>query len=301
MKTGLISSLQFYSTKDGPGIRTTVFCVGCNLRCAWCANPELMLPGEKYMYYRQRCIKCGTCVSASGGHITLEPEGCVIDRTAPLEWEALASLCSQNAYEKKGEVWNTEELSKKLLRDKEFYDISGGGVTFSGGEAALQAGFVRESAALLRREGVHTALDTAGLVPWSSLQPLLSEIDLVLYDMKAFDPGLHKDCTGADNALILENARRIAAMPKPMWMRMVLVPGWNDDLEDVRRRFRFIRSLGASVERTDILKYHNLGAGKYRQLGLDYPIAPGIACSDTFLETVRQIAKKEGIPIHIEN
>ena len=301
METGFISTLQRYSTKDGPGIRTTVFLVGCNLRCAWCANPELMLPGEKYMYYRQRCIRCGACVQISDGAVSLAEQGCSINRDAVKNWDALADICPQSAYEKKGMYLTSEELVEKLLRDRAFYETSGGGVTFSGGEAALQSSFVKESAAMLRKNGIHTALDTAGLIPWDRLSDLLEEIDLVLYDIKAVDPQIHHRCTGADNTLILENARRIASLGKPVWIRLVLVPGWNDDPEDLRSRLRLVRSLGDTVLRVDVLKYHSLGVSKYRQLGMKYLIPRGTRCSEQLTGLVRQIADEEQVAIHIEN
>ena len=301
METGLISTLQRYSTKDGPGIRTTAFLVGCNLRCAWCANPELMLPGEKYLYYQQRCIKCGACVKAAGGGVTLTQDGCVIDRSAPLDFAKLAHICPQSAYEKKGIRMTSGELTEKLLRDREFYAVSGGGVTFSGGEAALQAPFVKETAMALKEEGIHTALDTAGLIPSDRFMDLAGETDLVLYDIKAIDPGIHQRCTGTDNALILENARLLAKADKPMWVRLVLVPGWKDDREDIRARLRFVKSLGKAVRRVDVLKYHSLGAGKYRQMGIPYAIRHGTACSGELIRFVEETAREEGVDIKVEN
>ena len=300
MKTGLISKLQRYSTKDGPDIRSTVFMVGCNLRCLWCANPELMLPDEKYLYYRQHCIHCGACVSLSNGHIRFADEGCSIDRAACLDWAALCEACPRSCYEKIGETVTSSDLAEQLLRDKTFYETSGGGVTFSGGEAALQADFVRETAALLHKKGIHTALDTAGMIPWDKLQILLEEIDLVLYDIKAIDPGIHQRCTGTDNALILENARLLAEADKPMWVRLVLVPGWNDDREDIRERLRFVKSLGSAVRRVEVLKYHSLGAGKYRQMGIPYAIRPGTACSGELIRFVEETAREEGVDIEVE-
>ena len=148
MKEGFISTLQSYSTKDGPGIRTTVFCIGCNLRCAWCANPELMLPGEKYMYFKQRCIRCGSCIKHCHGEISMAENGCVINR-ANIDMDTLRQcedVCPKSAYEKVGTRITSAALAQKLLRDKEFYTVSGGGVTFSGGEAGLQADFVYETA-----------------------------------------------------------------------------------------------------------------------------------------------------------
>ena len=128
MKEGFISTLQSYSTKDGPGIRTTVFCIGCNLRCAWCANPELMLPGEKYMYFKQRCIRCGSCIKHCHGEISMAEDGCVIDR-ASIDMDTLRQcedICPKSAYEKVGTRITSADLAQKLLRDKEFYTVSGG-------------------------------------------------------------------------------------------------------------------------------------------------------------------------------
>lgn len=303
MKEGFISTLQSYSTKDGPGIRTTVFCIGCNLRCAWCANPELMIPGEKYMYFKGRCIKCGTCIKHCHGNISMAEDGCIIDRehTDIETLRQCEEVCPKSAYEKVGTRIISTALAEKLLRDKEFYTVSGGGVTFSGGEAGLQADFVYETAKLLRKEDVAVTLDTAGAIEWNTLSHLLKEIDLVLYDIKAIDEQIHKKCTGVSNKLILENAKKIADISKPMWIRMVLVPGWNDDLDDIKQRFEFIKSLGSAVKRVDVLKYHNLGEGKYYSLGIKYPIAPGTACSDEFITKVSEIADTIGVPINIEN
>ena len=303
MKEGFISTLQSYSTKDGPGIRTTVFCIGCNLRCAWCANPELMLPGEKYMYFKGRCIKCGSCIKHCHGEISMAEDGCIIDREHT-DIETLRQreeICPKSAYEKVGIKITSTALAEKLLRDKEFYTVSGGGVTFSGGEAGLQADFVYETAKILRKEGISVTLDTAGLIDWKILSHLLEEIDLILYDIKSIDERIHKNCTGVSNKLILENAKKIAAISKPMWIRMVLVPGWNDDLDDIKQRFEFIKSLGSAVKRVDVLKYHTLGEGKYYSLGMMYPIASGTVCSDEFITKVSEIADTIGVPINIEN
>lgn len=301
MTEGLISTLQQYSTKDGPGIRTTVFCVGCNLRCAWCANPELIDRHVPEMYYKQRCIGCGACARLYPDAITVTDSGCQIDRSQDLDWQKLVDVCPKDAYEIKGQKITPQELVNKLVRDKEFYEVSQGGVTFSGGEAGLQAKFIKESARLLHQQGIHVALDTAAHIPWKSLEDLLEEIDLVLLDIKAVDPQIHRRCTQVDNALILENARRMADLKKPLWIRFVIVPGWNDDLADIRRRFQFVKSLGEAVQRVDVLKLHHLGASKYEQLGRKYPIDMSIQCEEDLIQAIASIAKEEQIEIHIEN
>lgn len=301
MKKGFISNLQFYSTKDGPGIRTTVFCSGCNLKCAWCANPELISGKRNFFHYKQRCIHCGSCVNIASHAITFANQGCLIDRSQSFDWNEVADICPKDAYEIKGTFIDPQTLTDKLLRDKDFYDESMGGVTFSGGEPALQPDFIIECAKLLHQNNIHVALDTAGCIEWSTLKNIIEEIDLVLFDIKAFDSVIHKECTQRDNKLILNNIKNISNMKKDIWIRLVIVPGWNDDLTDIRKRLQFIRSLGSFVKRVDVLKYHNLGASKYEQLGQNYSIHPNTICSKRLLSSIKKIAEEEKIKIHIEN
>jgi len=177
---------------------------------------------------------------------------------------------------------SAEELASKLLRDKVFYEQSGGGVTYSGGEPALQSDFFLETTMLLKKASIHVALDTAGNISWNSLAPLVESVDLVLYDIKAFDNAIHESFMGVGSALILENARLIAAMKKPMIIRLILVPGANDMEEELDRRLNFVRELGSAVKRLDFIKYHRLGEGKYARLGLQYPLRDTQECSDDF-------------------
>jgi pyruvate formate lyase activating enzyme len=250
---GYISKIQRYCTKDGPGIRSTVFAVGCNLRCKWCSNPEL-IETEKEVYLHDEDEPIGKNISA-------------------------------------------EDLVSKLLRDKAFYDQSGGGVTFSGGEPVLQEEFFLEISRLLKEKSVHLALDTAGHFPWHRLQPLVEAVDLILYDIKVFDSNLHERYTGAENHFILENAKRIAEMKKPMIIRMILVPTINDNEEEIENKLLFIRSLG--VARLDILKYHRLGAGKYLRLGKQEPMCDTPECTDEFADFVKQKALSFGLTARI--
>jgi len=259
--TGLISTIQSYSIKDGPGIRSTVFCVGCNLRCAWCCNPELMLPGVKTMRF------------TLNGQPQEEPVGYRI---------------------------SAEDLAAKLVRDKPFYDASHGGVTFSGGEPALQSGWVLHTAQLLRAQNIETALDTAGNVPENVMQDLASGIDLFLYDLKAYDPILHERCTGSANGRILDNLRLLARLQKRIIIRLVIVPGYNDDLDDVAARLDLIRSLGSAVERVDVLPYHVLGVGKYGRLGLPYPLPKDLKVTAEYLEQLQKLAAARNVSVQIE-
>jgi len=267
---GFISKIQRYSTKDGPGIRSTVFLIECNLKCHWCSNPELIDSGKKYFYFRERCVKCGNCVKvAINDSIKLTDNGCKIDRAKCTNISQCADSCYYDAYEPVGFEISPIELTEKLLRDKDFYDQSKGGVTFSGGEPALQPTFLIETAKLLRKSGIHIALDTAGLVAEEIMKEIASNVDLILYDIKAFDSKLHKACTGKDNHGILNNAITMAKLNKPMIIRLTIVSEYNDDENDFIARLNFVKKLGDAVQQIDIIKYHNFGEGKYVRLGMD--------------------------------
>jgi len=295
---GFISKIQRYSTKDGPGVRSTVFAVGCHMKCLWCANPELIGDAAKFLYNPRRCVGCGACVARSGGSIRLTDEGCDIDRDAIENLEECAVACYYDAYEQVGKTISVEDLTAVLLRDKVFYDQSGGGVTYSGGEAALQSGFFIEVTRRLKEADIHVTLDTAGYLPWERLGNLAADVDLVLYDIKAMNAALHKRYTGVDNKLILDNAVRLADMGKKMIVRMILVPGINDSEEEITGRLKFIRALGRDI-RVDILKYHKLGSGKYASLGMLEMMEGTPECPDETADYAADVAANMGIAVTI--
>jgi len=296
MLDGYISKIQRYSTKDGPGVRSTVFALGCNLKCLWCANPELIGDTTKILHHPNRCVRCGSCVARSDGGITLTEDGIKIDRNA-VDLEKVSAFCYYDAYEKVGIKISSKNLATQLLRDKAFFDQSGGGVTFSGGEAGLQANFFREVTAHLKKSNAHVALDTAGHLPWSRLAPLVHDVDLVLYDLKTLSSSLHKCYTDVDNHLILENAVKIADTGKPMIIRMILIPGVNDSEDEILGRLKFVKQLGANDTSTqvDFLKYHKLGGGKYASLGMADAMADTEECSDSLAEYALNLALNMGI------
>ena len=270
---GLISHIQGYSTKDGPGIRTTVFMMGCNLNCVWCSNPETIQPTIKILYHKRLCQKCGRCVAhAVDNSITLGQDGCIIDRKRCSNLHEMVDICPYNAYEQKGKWYSPQALADKLLKDKDFYDVSGGGITFSGGEATLQAPFLIEVIKLLKQHDINIALDTAGLFDLDEIRPLIDLVDLILYDIKTYDPDLHRKLIGTDNKLILDNLYQLSKLGKDIIVRLIIVPTLNDQEDDLQKRLEFITKLPYPVKQVDILPYHNLGVGKYEALGLDYPL-----------------------------
>ena len=300
-KKALISNIQNYSTKDGPGIRTTVFFTGCNLKCIWCSNPELIEPGIKVMYFENRCRRCGKCAeTAVNNSIILTESGCEIDREKCTNIEECMEVCAYEAYEKSGYEISVQDLYNKLIRDKIFFEQSGGGVTFSGGEAGLQYEFLSEIGAELQKDNIHTALDTAGLITWEKLEKAINSMNMVLFDIKAYDSRLHRKYTGAGNELILENIKKTAAKNKELIIRMVIVPGMNDNMEDIKKRISFIKELGSAVKQIDILKYHNLGEGKYKSLGMIYSVPKDLYREESFWKKVKEMASETGVKVTID-
>ena len=300
-KKALISNIQNYSTKDGPGIRTTVFFTGCNLKCIWCSNPELIEPGIKVMYFENRCRRCGKCAeTAVNNSIILTESGCEIDREKCTNIEECMEVCPYEAYEKSGYEISVQDLYNKLIRDKIFFEQSGGGVTFSGGEAGLQYEFLSEIGAELQKDNIHTALDTAGLITWEKLEKAISSMNMVLFDIKAYDSRLHRKYTGAGNELILENIKKTADKNKELIIRMVIVPGMNDNIEDIKKRISFIKELGSAVKQIDILKYHNLGEGKYKSLGMIYSVPKDLYREEGFWKKVKEMASETGVKVTID-
>lgn len=263
--TGRVFNIQRFSTHDGPGIRTTVFMKGCNLRCRWCHNPESYLPEPQMQYFADKCVHCGSCevVCPQGIRIVdgarVGLERCVLCRRCE-------EACLSGALKLAGELWNVEELATLLERDKPYYDNSGGGVTCSGGEPLLQPRFVAALFRALRQRGIRTALDTAGNVPYARFEEVLPYTDLVLLDIKCMDDAVHRRYTGASNRLILENAARLMREDVPMHIRIPVVAGVNDSIENARRTRAFIGG-ARCVREVRLLPYHAMGLGKAASVG----------------------------------
>jgi len=268
---GTIFDIKRFAINDGPGIRTTVFFKGCPLACSWCHNPESQRPENQLACYRAKCIGCAHCVEACPeGALALGEEGVQIARDRCQRCGACARACPAEALVVIGRHVSVPDLMPELLADREFYVTSGGGITLSGGEPLLQAVFAGELAQACRAEGLDVVLDTCGHAPWEDLEAVARHCSLVLYDVKALDPGLHEAFTGVDNALILQNLRRLVDLlgADRVILRHPLIPGMNDSAEEEEALARLAAELGTAV---DVLPYHRLGEGKYEALGEQAP------------------------------
>ncbi|MCP4749350.1 MAG: glycyl-radical enzyme activating protein [Proteobacteria bacterium] len=284
---GLVFNIQKFSLHDGPGIRTTIFMKGCPLSCKWCSNPESINRYQEIMTNDIRCIGCGKCEQAC------PREAIVFTETGrEINWSECdlclecADVCPSKAIDCVGDYMSVDEVLKKVEDDRIFYKNSGGGMTVSGGEALVQWEFVRELFERCREAGIHTALDTTGLAPWTEIERVIEYADLVLQDIKHMDEKKHKEGTGVDNELILSNAVKIASR-KRTWFRIPLIPGFNDSEENLGKFAEF--ALKAGVEKVSVLAYHELGSSKYPKMGLTYGLE-GLAAPDE--EQVKRAAEK---------
>jgi pyruvate formate lyase activating enzyme len=293
----LVTNIQGYSIHDGPGIRTVVFLKGCGLECQWCSNPECISPHPEIGFFKSLCTGCGKCTEiCPNGALVFEPAGIPrIERAVCSGCGTCSSVCSYKAIVLYGKAMSAEEIFEAVKRDKMFYDASGGGVTVSGGEALLQPQLVCELFEKCHRAGIHTCVETSGYTPESAINQVLPYTDYVLYDLKHMNSYKHYQYTGKSNTLILKNAKIVAQSGVELLFRMPLIPGINDDIQNIKETADLLHDLGENVLRIELMPYHRLGKGKYESLDKQYRLAEILSPSPAALESVKKTFRMNNI------
>ena len=299
MKSGIVFDFKKYSIHDGPGIRTTVFLKGCPLSCWWCHNPESISVEPAVLYRPERCIGCGACLKACPTKaISATPEGFFADPALCNGNGACADVCPSMAREKVGRLMTSREVLDVIRKDIPFYDESGGGATFSGGEPLLQPEFLWGLLKGCRKMGVRTAVDTTGFAQASILLETASRTDLFLYDLKHMDPEKHKTYTGVDNTLILENLRKLTESGAKVAIRIPLIPGINDDAENIERTGSFVSGL-KNIVSVHVLPYHAAARNKYAKWGKSYRLPDTLPPSAEEQQAAAESLKSFGLNVLI--
>lgn len=289
----LITDIQRFSLNDGPGIRTTVFLKGCNMRCTWCHNPETLSFSRQLLYYSAKCIYCGKCflVCPTKAH-RIENDRHVVDRSLCVNCGKCAELCYPEALVMSGREMTVEEIMTQIRQDKAYYENSGGGVTLSGGEVLCHGAFAAELAAACRKEGISVAIETNLSLPIP--EQLLKNLDLVMADCKLWNAQAHQQYTGISNEAVLENIRDIRDIP--LIVRTPLIPGITATAENLRAIAAFLAGK-QNLLYYELLNFNPLGGAKYESLDAPNAHAQARPYSPEELEAFAAVARAQGVTV----
>lgn len=299
-----VFNIQTYCIHDGPGIRVTVFVKGCPLRCSWCANPESNEPKPQLMFYKEKCTACGRCAEVcpqKAVDIT-EKDGVYkarTDRTRCVDCGACQAVCRAEARELAGRVRTVQEVLDKVKQDKLFMDTSGGGMTISGGECLFCPDFTENLLRAAHEEGISTAIESSMFASRAVVDRICPHVDLALCDIKHMDSEKHRQYTGVPNEQILDNICHIYHdLHVPVWIRVPVIPGHNDDEANIRAMASFVRErLGQDV-RVCLLPYHRLGESKNESLGRTPDMSVDIP-SDAYMQQLKEMVEGYGLTVQI--
>ncbi len=304
-REAVIFNIQKYNTFDGPGVRTLIFFKGCPLRCRWCANPEGLSRAYQVMFKEDLCTGCGACEAVCPvgiHHIETGSGRHVIDRNRTcIGCRACEEACIPRALSIAGEKRTISELMQVILEDKDFYRMSGGGVTLGGGEVSAQPEAARSLLAACHQENIHTAIETCGYMKPETLKALAEDVDLFLYDLKAVDSEQHYAWTGVQNEAIIENLQWLLSHNKNVHIRMPLIHGVNDGEDQIERLIRLLLPYRdyRNFKGVDLLPYHKLGVNKYRQLDMPYQITGDPSMPGDVLTRIQDQFTRHQLPVTI--
>lgn len=297
-----VFNLERFATEDGRGIRTVIFLKGCSLRCRWCANPESQRPGAEVLVKTNVCINCARCsvLCPEKAISYMEGYGFITDQSKCRQCGVCIRECYADAREMMGRKYNEEELLTEILKDRQYYGMSGGGVTFSGGEPLYYSEIIGAVGEQMHRRGYNTLVETCGHVPQKALEDINGRVDYIYYDFKQIDPEKHKELTGVDNTLILSNLEWLCGhYSGELSVRYPYIPGCNDDEASINGFFEYIKSLN-HISEIVFLPYHRLGLPKYQGLGRAYEMGNMPSLKKADLLFLVQRAEKYGLEIKIQ-
>ena len=295
MKSGIVFDIKKYALHDGPGIRVTVHLKGCPLSCWWCHNTESQRFGPQLLYRGERCIACGVCVgscangavSAWGGSMFTDPDRCEGNGDC-------ADVCPSGAREICGRTVDVKDVMAEIMKERIFFEQSGGGVTLSGGEPLCQPEFAMAILAECRRSGIRTAVDTSGFVSADVLLEAIPMTDLFLYDVKHMNPEKHMEYTGVDNSVILSNMSKLGEGGAVINARMPFVPGVNADEENMRATGGFLARV-PGVTQLNLLPYHSAAEDKHNGWGMEYRLKGTYTPTENSLRRAAEIVEAAGV------
>ena len=299
VSTGTVFNIQRYSIHDGPGIRTTIFLKGCPLNCWWCQNPESQLTEQETVFREDRCIGCGACSTICSSHVIQIKNGLpVTEKEKCILCGKCIEKCPALAREMIGKKLTTEEVIEEIEKDLVFYEESGGGVTFSGGEPLKQSEFLESLLNGCREKKIHTAVDTCGYISWEILNKISLKVDLFLYDLKLMDIEKHKKYTGVSNEIILENLKKLSSIHNNIFIRFPVIPGINDDYQNIRETGEFLSFL--KIAQINLLPYHYIGKDKYKRLKRTYKLVTAQPPSEEKLSEISGILRKFNLNVKLK-
>ena len=297
---GLVFHITHGSFVDGYGIRTTVFLKGCPLRCAWCCNPEGQASYPELKYTIKDCNNCGRCIDVCPKNaIKVNPllEKVQIDRKLCDNCGACIGVCYTGSLQYFGTYYTVDELFDIIKKDEQYYRSSGGGVTIGGGEPTFQPDFTYAFMKKCRQNYIHVAIDTCGYAVAENQFKILTEADLLLYDLKGLDTITHAKNTGVSNEIILFNLIKLADMGKSIIIRIPVIPELNVNETNIRDIGALLKQL-KSIERVDLLPYHTYGVIKYEQLGKKYALSTAVD-AQLFTKNIKQILESFGLNVQL--
>ncbi|MBU0995143.1 MAG: glycyl-radical enzyme activating protein [Proteobacteria bacterium] len=293
----IIFDIQRFSLHDGPGIRTTVFLKGCPLSCAWCQNPESISRDPEMAFYKESCLGCFECKLVCPKNAIMDSEEKRVRHEVCDACGKCANVCVSRGLRRIGERWGREKLIQTLLKDEAFFEESGGGITFSGGEPMLQHHFLYDVLPYLKEKGLHINIETSGMFRWERMERMLPFFDLIYFDLKHMDRSLHKTYTGVDNRLILENFLKLSRSFENLQARMPVIPGINDDVENIMKTAQYL--IHANSRTIHLLPYHPLGESKLLRIHSSLRALNINPHQPEDLERIEGLFKKEGIDVVI--